>query len=166
MSHQNSCFSIASNAVRCGVLVLGCWSASLASATSFSTFLQYETATDALIRGDGYPGRMKLLNARRDPVCVYFRYKNEQGEVLRLSKVGNRIPGARLDLAVTGPGLNARSLEVAVEYAQRDVCGSFGENDGRSVTIVRQGEAKNGNGFEVDARSWSGNSRDITVHIR
>jgi hypothetical protein len=155
----------ATQSLKYGSALALCVVSTVASATMFSSFLQYESGQDALIRGDGYPGQMKLVNHRNEAICVYFRYKNDQGEVLRLSKMGNKIPANRQDLAVTGPGVNARSLEIAIDRAQ-DRCGSFTENDSRPMLGVRAGEVKNGNRFEVDARTWSGNSRDITIHIR
>lgn len=137
-----------------------------AGATSFSAFVEFPNDQNTLLRGDGYPGQMRLLNHRGYDVCVYFRYKNAQGDVLRLSKVGNRIPASRQDLSVTGPGENSRSLEIAIDSAYQGRCGSLGESDGRRMVVVRAGEVQQGPAFEVDARSWSGSRRDITVHIR
>lgn len=137
----------------------------IASATSFSAFVEHDSGHDSLIRGDGYPGQMKILNYRTEPVCLYFRYKNDQGEVLRLSKIGNKIPANRQDLTVNGPGVNARSLEVAVNQGNNQ-CGRLQETDNRPMLTIRAGEFKNSNGFNVDARTWSGSSRDITINIR
>lgn len=148
-----------------GLAIVLCLTGTLTSATSFSSFIEYENPGNSLIRGDGYPGQMKILNYRTEPVCLYFRYKNDQGEVLRLSKIGNKIPANRQDLTVKGPGVNARSLEVAVNHGNNQ-CGQLQETDNRPMLVIRAGEFKNSNGFDVDARTWSGSSRDITINIR
>jgi hypothetical protein len=138
-----------------------------ASATSFSAFVEHNLGNvDVLVNGDGYPGRMKLLNRRGNNVCVYFRFLDQNNQVLRLSPTGAKVPAGREDLSVTGPGVNARRLEIHVE-AQPWACGRFERAAQIGLTSVAPGEVKKSAfGFEVDARSWSGNSRDITVHIR
>lgn len=140
-----------------------------AGATVFSSFVGHTNDENTQLLGDGYPGQMKLLNHRGYDVCVYFRYKNAQGDVLRLSKVGNRIPAGRQDLSVTGPGESSRSLEIVIENAYHaGRCLSL-ESVAHRMVVVRAGEVQQGPAFaafEVDARSWSGSRRDITVHIR
>jgi hypothetical protein len=148
-----------------------------ASATTFSTFQQFESSHDSLLAGDGYPGRMKLLNHRNKDVCVYFRFMDSANQVLRMSRVGARLPASRQDLGVRGPGENSRRLEIGVLTIGEPIfvnpslmtfhhCAPFEQVGFLGRTTVLAGEVKRGQGFEVDARSWNGNSRDITVHIR
>lgn len=137
-----------------------------ASATLFMAFLEHSADFDVMLKGDGYPGRMKLLNHRNRGACVYFRYLDDANEVLRLSPIGARVPAGNQNLGVTGPGVNARRLDILVGEPQGNLCGRFAQVADQGLLSVRSGEVKQGSGFEVDARSWSGNSRDITVHIR
>lgn len=146
-------------------LALGLGSAP-ASATLFAAFVEHEPGFDAQLRGDGYPGRMKLLNQRGSSACVYFRYLDDQNQPLRVSPTGAKVPAGRQDLSVTGPGVNSRRLEVHVGAPQNEWCGRFTQIPSQNFISVSAGEVKQGGGYEVDARTWSGNSRDITVRIR
>jgi hypothetical protein len=149
-------------------LILGLLATSLPSqAITFSSFvdLRAEFSTD-YGGGDGYPGRMQLLNHTNRANCVFVRFRDANGTVLRLSLVGKQIAAGRKDLAVKGPGESSRSVEVFTAEPHSSGCGRISGFPSDYGTTVRPGEIKQGRGIEVDARSWSGNSRDITVNLR
>lgn len=139
-----------------------------AQATKFSTFqlITLENSEDLSIRGDAYPGKIAFANRTSKSLCVDFKILDGQGNVLRYSKNRVHIPAQRTDLAVTGPGDNARSIRMALELGARAPCGPS-SSIGYQLGNIVPGSVDSliSAPIRVDARSWSGNSRDVLIEI-
>jgi hypothetical protein len=139
-----------------------------AHATTFATFqlVTLETGESVALRPDAYPGKVSIANRSNQPLCIDYKILDAQANVLHYSKLRVPIPAGRTDLAIRGPGENARRILMSIDVGVRPPCGPS-SNKGYLLDIspnVVRNNTWHPVGF--DASRWSGNQRDVLVDVR
>lgn len=146
------------------LILTGMWST--AQATQFSTFQLYTgtSGDNVSVKDDAYPGTISFINHRNESACVNFQIVDGKRQVLRYSHLRFHIPPKRSDLALTGPGDNAKSIEMTIQVGASAPCGRFSWLG--TALFIDPGAAKDLGNIKFDARNWNNKTRNIVIEIK